>query len=402
MSSVVINDLVAGYVAYLKQNTPNADIKKALLHFTKDEVHQSKVAIWNAAEPLHALEKFIHRQDSATRSGKDAECDDIISAVEKLLALEDPPNFTISAFSLHRIPKHFPGELMEPSVVERLSVLETQFNSLMSSQTETAEAVAKLARENSRRNMQLKQNSSSVEQSVIQLSTNTQTPSSDDDVTYAKIAAQSLSAPTPNSAIKSSDISSNSASNSSLHVVAPTITPSVQSQPDASLSANPPGVSPSAEGPSIARHVSPKTQLCAASSRREDDGFEVPNYLLRRERRREKREEQKQVLTGNGAPHHKLTAANRNAGQHPRMKDCQHLFIFNVDKDVPTDAISELVNDAGLSYVALKCVSHENARSKSFKLSLTPEVYDRIYKREFWPEGIAVKRFHNRPYNQRR
>ena len=71
----------------------------------------------------------------------------------------------------------------------------------------------------------------------------------------------------------------------------------------------------------------------------------------------------------------KLTAAVPHAGQHPRVKDCQHLFIFNVANDVSTDDISDFVNGSGLTYVALKCVSRENAHSKSFKLSLTPEMY---------------------------
>ena len=56
--------------------------------------------------------------------------------------------------------------------------------------------------------------------------------------------------------------------------------------------------------------------------------------------------------------------------------------------------IEELVTSEGYEVHSLQCVSHPDARYKSFKLSVPITQLHSIYNADFpWPEGVRVRKF---------
>ena len=131
-STITITDHVLVYIVGHIHQQPREQVKTVVLsHFTKCEILPSKHALWwEAYKPLVALDKIIHRMDTTYRSSEDANTDDILNALAKVLAVKTPPIVMLNAHDIVRLPRHYPGELLEPSIAERLAVVESQLRQL--------------------------------------------------------------------------------------------------------------------------------------------------------------------------------------------------------------------------------------------------------------------------------
>ena len=69
------------------------------------------------------------------------------------------------------------------------------------------------------------------------------------------------------------------------------------------------------------------------------------------------------------------------------------LFIFRVHNDVATEEIKSYLTDEDISVIELKLVSHEQARMKSFKLTIPTKDKEKVMSQEFWEEGIGCREF---------
>ena len=111
--TITINDYVLAYKSAMSTNGQG-----------------NKHTMWEAHKPLDALDKIIHIMDTASRGSEDASTDDILTALAKVVALKTPPCVMLNAQDIVRLPKNSPGELLEPSVAERLAVVESQLRQL--------------------------------------------------------------------------------------------------------------------------------------------------------------------------------------------------------------------------------------------------------------------------------
>ena len=104
---------------------PKEQIKTVLLvNFTKDEILNAKKMIWETCQSK--LDKLVQRVDTSVRGAECANADDILNALLKLQSTSDLPPIVLCASDIVRLPKYSPGELLEPSLAERLAVVEGQ------------------------------------------------------------------------------------------------------------------------------------------------------------------------------------------------------------------------------------------------------------------------------------
>ena len=74
----------------------------------------------------------------------------------------------------------------------------------------------------------------------------------------------------------------------------------------------------------------------------------------------------------------------------PKLAD---LFVFNVHADVETQDLEEFVKGEDIDIESLDCISHPDSYMKSFKLCVNNKFMDKIMDENFWPEGIACRRY---------
>ena len=98
--------------------------KVLLVNFTKDEILIAKKMIWETCQSK--LDKLVQRVDTSVRGAECANADDILKALLKLQSTSDLPPIVLCASDIVRLPKYSPGELLEPSLAERLAVVEGQ------------------------------------------------------------------------------------------------------------------------------------------------------------------------------------------------------------------------------------------------------------------------------------
>lgn len=73
----------------------------------------------------------------------------------------------------------------------------------------------------------------------------------------------------------------------------------------------------------------------------------------------------------------------------PRLR---HLFVYKVQPTTDDKALESFLSGR-ITLHYFRKVSHENAWLKSFRIGISPEDEDKIMRNEFWPKGIACKRF---------
>ena len=77
------------------------------------------------------------------------------------------------------------------------------------------------------------------------------------------------------------------------------------------------------------------------------------------------------------------------------------LFVFNVNNDVTEEAIKSHMKDAKeLEVIECVKVSHEEARTKSFRVKIKAEDYDKAMSSETWPYRVRVRPYKH--FKQRR
>lgn len=80
------------------------------------------------------------------------------------------------------------------------------------------------------------------------------------------------------------------------------------------------------------------------------------------------------------------------------FRGVEQLSNFNIGRCAPatsTDALIEYVKTSiGIEPVTCECISNENARAKSFKLTINSSDSDSVLDEESWPENVYVRRFY--------
>ncbi len=322
---------------------------------SKEEINIAKSCLWEKCGHLDIMDKMVHRMDSASRGAEHAELEDIIDGIQKLFTIDTPPSFIVSACDIHRLPRCQPGELIEPSILQRLLTVEAQMKQLHQSMDSTV----------------------------------TRCIESDDKVSAiaTKIqmspyigAAQSTKTPVILSA-PSADLSY-----APLTVKMPppgqkkTTTTKSHSQREVRNDGRKSSEKPSTKAPSLESQPG-----APAGSAQDDDGFTLPRYV----QRKQLRDNQRQGIRGS-AP---ATGTLRGAPVNPPNRD---LFIYKVHKDVDSHELENVISSNGFTIVQFKCVSHMEAKYKSFQLTVPRAEFSRLFDSNIWPEGICVRKFRSK------
>lgn len=109
-SRYVMNSLLAYVATYIHRSTL-IQLKLAVLGFySEDEVSEAKQGILDATEHLDLGLKNINRQNSATRSAKEAEVDDIIGIFQKMDGNATASTVTFCVSNVSSLPPAAPEE----------------------------------------------------------------------------------------------------------------------------------------------------------------------------------------------------------------------------------------------------------------------------------------------------
>ena len=72
------------------------------------------------------------------------------------------------------------------------------------------------------------------------------------------------------------------------------------------------------------------------------------------------------------------------------------LFVFRLEKDTETKDVEDYLREHGLDYVNLRCVSNEESRFKSYKLTTDHKDSEQVLDASFWPNGVGCRKFISR------
>ena len=403
-------DPLMSYTLYSLQNSTPENVKHAILcHFTADQINKAKSKLWETSD-INIIGEKVRRKDSTVRTEKEANIQDILTAISKLDRVNKMPNIMMSAMDIGTIPKSFPEELMNISLADRLNQLEAKFTHMQEivdrNVCETLQIKDKMSNStsasyaNAVKNTLLK-NSNTVKDFATKQQE--QLPCNQTDKKeIADIRVPHLDIPI----ITTSDNAKHDTDNnialsapparfnynprgrgayqSSRGNISRGAKPGLRNNGRSSV---PPGTVITLGQGSSMQSISGKSFASDVSNfqnNREtfDNDFLVPSHVHRRNNRAEKR--RRNVITGNSKPQGSLKGAPEPG---------RDLFVFRVDNANTTSDLRNHITDYGFNVRGLSCVSHENSKFKSFKLTVPMSEYNELFNENMWPCGIKIRKY---------
>ena len=84
-------------------------------------------------------------------------------------------------------------------------------------------------------------------------------------------------------------------------------------------------------------------------------------------------------------------------GAPPPKRD---FFLSRVKKDTQDEVISNYISSKGIENADLKLVSNEDAKYKSYKLSVCVGYKDKVMCADMWTRGVCIEKWFKRGYRQ--
>ena len=277
------------------------------------------------------------------------ELDDILDALNTLDQKSKMPNISISAYDLHYIPRSHPEELNSISVVDRLNQMENRL-----------EKMQIVLDSNMSENMELKDRVSSLETpsyaNVTKLSKPITRVSQSVDCSVPKrVCHVEINRDVPINQTVKAQVSEPSRDPENV-IVRPARGISIQTR-------------------NIQRYDSTMSLDRGSSS-----SFQLQPHQRKRQRKQNRVVGNKQPLRGNftGAP--------------PPQRD---IFLYRVNSRATCDDITKHINDENMNVTIhdLKCVSHQQAKFKSFRLKVDINDFTRLLDDSIWPRGVYVRKY---------
>ena len=328
--SFVPNDILTYIQCYINRSTAD-NIKKVICQFYAPEaISEAKSVLWEHFGS--SLGRKQNRQKSLSRDIYEADATDIIAGFQRLDRAREPVTVRFVTWNLENIPKYKPDETENDVSVARISQNEQRIRALENRVDSNNESL---------RTLQM------LVQEVIQAKP------------AAPYAEALKSCPVPKPVAPSMFISSD------ISQVGPAIQPIKTNQQKTK-------VNPAATPPiPLKQH-----EIATATSSVDIQGFTVPTEQRRRAKRREA------VI---GKRKHSVIKSGAKY---------THLFVSRVFCDVTDDEMKQYICDEGVNVIEIKTVSHEEARMKSFKITIETEEKDTVMSDSFWPAGIACREFY--------
>ena len=82
--------------------------------------------------------------------------------------------------------------------------------------------------------------------------------------------------------------------------------------------------------------------------------------------------------------------------QHDTLKGASNnvnLFVFRVGQETTSEYTETDLAAEGVQNAKVQCVSHQDAKSRSFKINVKINDKDKLMSSDFWPDGIACRLF---------
>ena len=160
-------------------------------------------------------------------------------------------------------------------------------------------------------------------------------------------------------------------------------TPYMMSRPDLSI-ANRGNVSPSRQQslnlpPPLWRNERPQSQNMDLYSEKAKANSLQEARRLKREAMQEKAKSMN-VITG-----------KRSSDSLSGAEASRTIFVFNVDKNWSDTSISDEMKSHNVTPMGIRCVSHSEAQTKSFRVIIKEADYDKVMCEDFWPERIKCR-----------
>lgn len=378
---MVIIEPLLSYIWYSMQSGTQESVKLAVVaHFTVEQIAAAKDILWVNCDNTIIGEKQ-RRRDTVSRNVREAHVTDIMTALTKLSRSDNLPTLAIDALNLKLIPRSRPEELNNISLVDRLNKLEGMINSL---QDITDRIMCE--------NMTIKEKLENK-------------PSS-----YADALMSTSDAPPVIHAIEPEK------PNLGRRETGTTRPPTLAPVNPASTSRRGRGQSTRARGRGYSGRGgwthNPASELRnrPGSTGRSANNLQVPTYAnynpysvlanegndsftseiitpdddgftLQKKRNRKNR----LAVTG------KSSSPSQNFKGAPEPS--RDLFIYRVETSANVELLKSYLVSKSINVRELKCVSHDDAKFKSFRLSVPASEYRSLFNESLWPNGVCVRRF---------
>ena len=81
------------------------------------------------------------------------------------------------------------------------------------------------------------------------------------------------------------------------------------------------------------------------------------------------------------------------------FKRKSNIYLGDIDTTVSISDITDYLSGAGIKVIKVYCISSVSSHTKSFKLSVSSDDYDKVFNPDLWEEGTRVREWgaHGRP-----
>ncbi len=412
-TTLIINELLTFIISVIHSTASAVKLVELVCkYYDIEEIKRAKCLLCDVVK-----EKYENRNDSIRRSEKNAHATDIIEILKKCDQTNTIPTFVVDGFSLAKIPRIHTEDINYITVAEQIAEMKAQMSlmndSIAVNTTRSSSNVHKISEL-----MKVK------EPSLIdwppfkppQLSRSSgarNIPSDLSSMVHGKTKAvhnashtsmlnsgmtilSARSEPSYASAISSLPASraESGAAHTQLVTSINTLLPAssiqnVQSSMSNMTSTsvtnsslqNAPNVQ--ARMPSMNINNQPSGSNITMNNSTEEHGpsddYRYTSEQMRRQVRRNR------GICGTGA-----SARIRGA---PRPK--WHMFVYKVTPDTDDDEMKQYIELLSVNILDLVRVSHDESVYKSYKLTVYPEDYKKLYSPNVWPDGVCVKRYNS-------
>jgi hypothetical protein len=111
-------------------------------------------------------------------------------------------------------------------------------------------------------------------------------------------------------------------------------------------------------------------------------GYEMPGYVKKRKNRQQKKRQK--FITG---------VASGSGSFKGAPVPSRSLFVYRVAKDTDTNDLKLFLRDMDFDVSELCCISHEDSKLKSFKLTVPVDQIESLLDVAVWPRGVRVRRY---------
>ena len=367
----VFNHVLAYTQSYLNNNSA-LEVSKALeIYFSNDEMASARNILREKfGEQLSELDicKVANRKSSLNRSVLGANANDVVEAVYHLMNGDPTPQFV--TLELHRLPMLTPVLASTNAQAESILLLEKKFQHMEQKMQEHYDLILQNSRDLANRPQAVRP--SAVRSAVEQATPNEFSAAAGNKASYAR----SLNLPPPLTGFGSSGSK-------------PTQQQAAGTSQSVSLPEN--SIQPPKHQPVGEAQQQPSS----------DQPWEIQHHMKRRLRRASadtQGSDAQQRKPRRRTPPLQGSALNTEmkAGAGPS----RDLWIFNVHKDMDDNDLRGYVEDGGgtkerkVNIRSWEARYNDEQDSKQFRLTISKQDYDYVYKTEFWPKDISVRKYY--------